>query len=49
MKVRGEIDLIGPWTVNINNRKAEFNVLICIDMALNMVEIIRIDKKPHIA
>jgi hypothetical protein len=44
------INLIGPWTVNANNRKVEFNALMCIDTALNLVELIRIDNKtcPHI-
>jgi hypothetical protein len=40
------IDLIGPWTVEVNNRNVEFNTLTCIDMASNMAEFIRIDNKP---
>ena len=39
------IDLIGPWMVKVNNRKVEFNMLTCIDMASNLVELIRIDNK----
>jgi hypothetical protein len=39
------IDLIGPWKVKINGRQVEFNALLCIDMALNLVELIRIDNK----
>ncbi len=39
------IDLIGPWTVKVNNRKVEFNALTCIDTASNLVELIRIDNK----
>ena len=39
------IDLIGLWTVKVNNRKVEFNALTCIDTALNLVELIRIDNK----
>ncbi len=37
------IDLIGPWKVKVNGRQVEFNALICIDTALNLVELIRID------
>ena len=39
------INLIGPWTVKVNKRKVEFNALTCIDMASNLVELIRIDNK----
>jgi hypothetical protein len=39
------IDLIGPWKVNVNNKKVEFNTLRCIDTASNLVELIRIDNK----
>ncbi len=39
------IDLIGPWKVKVNGRQVEFNALTCIDMALNLVELIRIDNK----
>jgi hypothetical protein len=39
------IDLIGPWTIKVNNRKVEFNALTCIDTASNLVELIRIDNK----
>ncbi len=39
------IDLIGPWTVKVNNRKVEFNALTCIDTVSNLVELIRIDNK----
>ena len=39
------IDLIGPWTVKINGRKVEFNALMCIDTASNLVELVRIDNK----
>ena len=39
------IDLIGPWTVKVNNQKVEFNALACIDTASNLVELIRIGNK----
>ncbi len=39
------IDLIGPWTVKVNNQKAEFNTLTSIDKASNLVEVIRIYNK----
>jgi hypothetical protein len=39
------IDLIGPWTVKVNNQKVDFNALTCIDTASNLVKLIRIDNK----
>ena len=39
------IDFIGPWMVKVNNRKVEFNVLMCIDTVSNLIEFIRIDNK----
>ncbi len=39
------IDLIGPWKVKVNGPQVEFNALTCIDMALNLVELIRVDNK----
>jgi hypothetical protein len=39
------INLIGPWKVKDNGRQVEFNALTCIDTALNLVELIRVDKK----
>ena len=45
------IDLIGPWTIQINGIDVEFNALTCIDPVTNLVELIRIDRKiaRHIA
>jgi hypothetical protein len=37
------IDLIGPWKVKVNSQQVEFNSLTCIDMALNLVKLIRAD------
>jgi hypothetical protein len=37
--------LIGPWKVKVNGRQVEFNALTCIDMALNLVELIHVDNK----
>ncbi len=39
------IDLIWPWKVKVNGRQVEFNALPCIDMALNLVKLIRVDNK----
>jgi hypothetical protein len=40
------IDLIRPWKkVKVNVRQVEFNALTCIDMALNLIELIRINDK----
>jgi hypothetical protein len=38
-------NLIGPWKVKVNGQQVEFNALTCIDMALNLVKLIRIDNK----
>jgi hypothetical protein len=34
------VDLIGPWTAKVNGRQVEFNALMCIDTASNLVELI---------
>ena len=39
------IDLIGPWTINVNGKVCEFNALTCIDTASNLVELVRIENK----
>jgi hypothetical protein len=39
------INLIGPWKVKVNGQQVDFNALTCIDMALNLVELIYIDNK----
>jgi hypothetical protein len=39
------INLIGPWKVKVNGRQVEFNALTCIDMASNLVKLIRTDNK----
>ncbi len=39
------ISLIGPWKVMVNGQQVAFNELTCIDTALNLVELIRIDNK----
>jgi len=39
------VDLIGPWTIKVNNRVLEFNALTCIDPVTNLVELVRIDTK----
>jgi hypothetical protein len=39
------INLIGPWKVKVNGQQVEFNALTCIDMASNLVKLIRIDNK----
>ena len=44
------VDLIGPWKIQVHGKPVEFNALTCIDTALNLVELIRIDNKscPHV-
>ena len=39
------INLIGPWKVKVNGQQVEFNALTCIDMASNLVKLIRDDNK----
>jgi hypothetical protein len=39
------INLIGPWKVKVNGQQVELNALTCIDMALNLDELIRVDNK----
>ncbi len=39
------INLIGPWKVKVNGQQAEFDALTCIDTALNLVKLIRVDNK----
>jgi hypothetical protein len=39
------IDLTEPWKVKVNGQQVEFNALTCIDMALNLAKLIRIDNK----
>jgi hypothetical protein len=39
------INLIGPWKVKVNGQQVEFNALTCIDTALNLVKLIRVDNK----
>jgi len=41
------INVIGPWNAKVNNRKVDFNALKCINTTSNLVELIRINKKPH--
>jgi hypothetical protein len=37
------VDLLGPWTLSIGNKKLKFHALTIIDTVTNLVEIIRID------
>jgi hypothetical protein len=39
------IDLIGPWKVKVGSKVCEFNALMCIDTASNLIELVRIDNK----
>ncbi len=39
------INLIRPWKFKVNGQQVEFNALTCIDMASNLVKLIRIDNK----
>jgi hypothetical protein len=37
------INLIGPWKVKVDGQLVEFNALMCIDTASNLVVIIHVD------
>ncbi len=39
------MDLIGPWVVQVYDNLYEFDALTVINTVLNLVELIRIDKK----
>ncbi len=39
------IDFIGLWKVKVNGQQVKFNALTCIDTALNLVKLIRVDNK----
>jgi transposase InsO family protein len=39
------VDLIGPWTLNVQGAEVKFNALTCIDPVSNLVEIARIHNK----
>ena len=45
------VDLIGPWTLTINNTKCQFMALTIIDQVTNLVELVRITDKTsaHVA
>ena len=45
------VDLIGPWTVTVNDVELEFKALICIDPVTNLAEAIQIQNKTsrHVA
>jgi hypothetical protein len=45
------VNLIGPWEVDINNKKISFSALTIIDLVTNLTEIVRIRNKSsaHIA
>jgi hypothetical protein len=43
------MDLIGPWTLNIQGAEVKFNALTCIDPASNLVEIACIQNKKSAA
>ena len=46
-----DVDLIGPWRVQVNGEEVEFNALTCIDPVTSLVELIRVNRKTayHIA
>ncbi len=45
------VDLIGPWTIQVQDKPFKFNALTMIDSVLNLVKLVRIDDKTsaHIA
>ena len=46
------VDLMGPWTIQVQDKPYKFNALIIIDTASNIVELVRISNtkiSAHIA
>ncbi len=41
------VDLIGPWVLQVHGNPCEFDQLTVIDTVTNLVELIRLDKKPQ--
>jgi hypothetical protein len=41
------VDLIGPWVVQVHGNPYEFDALTVINTVTNLVELIRVDKKPQ--
>jgi hypothetical protein len=39
------LNLIGPWKLKVNGQQVELNALTCVDMALNLVELICVDNE----
>jgi Integrase zinc binding domain len=39
------VDMIGPWTLEVGNRKEKFSALTIIDLVTNLVEIVRVNSK----
>jgi hypothetical protein len=42
------VDLFGPWTLSIGNKKLKFHALTIIDMVTNVVEIIHKKTAAHV-
>ena len=45
------VDLIGPWSININGEEVKFRAFTCIDPVTNLTEIVRVDntRSKHVA
>jgi hypothetical protein len=43
------VDMIGPWTIEVGNRKEKFSTLTIIDLVTNLVEIICVTNKTSAA
>jgi hypothetical protein len=41
------MDLIGPWVVQVCGNPYGFDALTVIDTVTTLVELIKVDKKPH--
>ena len=40
-----DVDLVDPWSVNVNGHEIEFESLTCIDPVANLTELIGINNK----
>jgi hypothetical protein len=39
------VDMIGPWTLEVGDRKEKFSALTIIDLVTNLMEIVRVNNK----
>jgi RNase H-like domain found in reverse transcriptase/Integrase zinc binding domain len=43
--VKVAVDMIGPWTLEVGDRKEKFSALTIIDLVTNLMEIVRVNSK----